>query len=173
LFTSSSLLSWALNGLLCFTYLRSVPTASGRAASGRSFAPPGEQVVDSTGAGDFFLAGFLAELLHKGGLKKLANPSTVPSCAEFGAAVAAALSATTRASDVSASPAHWNPHSALLWTVCNGIRSGAGCRARSFGWRVRRKDERRRLRFGQEASQDRLRVKPRAGFVVEQHQPWM
>jgi fructokinase len=68
-----------------FTYDDAKP-ASGRESA---FAPPGGQVVDSTGAGDAFLAGFLAELLLKGGLKKLASPSTVASCAEFGAAVAA------------------------------------------------------------------------------------
>jgi hypothetical protein len=47
------------------------------------FARPGGQVVVCKSARDAFLAEFLAELLRKSGLKELAYPSTVASCAEF------------------------------------------------------------------------------------------
>jgi sugar/nucleoside kinase (ribokinase family) len=63
-----------------FAYGDATP-AGGRLSA---FARPGGQVVDCSGAGDAFLAGFLVELLRKGGLKELAYASPVASCAEFG-----------------------------------------------------------------------------------------
>lgn len=54
-----------------------------------SFSPPGGVVVDTVGAGDAFLAGFLAELFEIGGALKLMDATSVKRCAEFGAAAAA------------------------------------------------------------------------------------
>ncbi len=54
-----------------------------------SFTPPGGTAVDSTGAGDAFLAGFLSELFAKGGIPALTDPLRVKEMATFGSAVAA------------------------------------------------------------------------------------
>jgi sugar/nucleoside kinase (ribokinase family) len=54
-----------------------------------SFPPPGGVVVDTVGAGDAFLAGFIAELFAQGGVLKLMDAACVKRCADFGAAAAA------------------------------------------------------------------------------------
>lgn len=53
-----------------------------------AFQPPGGKVVDSTGAGDAFLAGFLAQMFEEGGAPKLASKNPFRRCVEFGAATA-------------------------------------------------------------------------------------
>jgi fructokinase len=61
------------------------------AVTGRvnSFRPPGGDVVDTVGAGDAFLAGFMAELFELGGATKLMDGAVVERCARFAAAAAA------------------------------------------------------------------------------------
>jgi len=66
-------------------------TGGMQAVAGRvhAISPPGGATVDSTGAGDAFLAGFLSEMLRVGGPFALTDGEKTESIMQFAAAVAA------------------------------------------------------------------------------------